>query len=483
MSFSVYTNSNFNPDSGLILFPNASKLGIGTSTPNYNLDVNGSASFDGFVDITNNSGNDGNVLMKVNNNLIWTYPQYGIRGSNMFPENTADTTILSGLSGANNWIGGVLAPNGKIYCIPYNSTSVLVIDPHTETISYITGLSSDSGKWAGGILAPNGKIYCIPYNSSSVLIINPLTNTVDSTSITVDISPNKWFGGVLSTNGKIYCIPYDSTSVLVIDPALNTTTTPITGLTGTSKWRGGSLAPNGKIFCIPYDSTSVLVIDPALNTTTTPITGLTGSSKWYGSVLASNNRIYGIPYNSTSVLVIDPTPATPTALTTTIISLSGSAKWAGGVLGTNGKIYCVPYDSTSALVIDPTLNFSFTGSISTTTLTVSAIISGTITIGSVISGTGVTLGTTIVNQISGTRGGIGTYTVSISQTVSSTTIICYVGLSNISGLTGTAKWVGGILAPNNKIYGIPFDSPSGIILKTGLPTIPQWMIAQQFNKF
>jgi len=63
----------------------------------------------------------------------------------------------------------------------------------------------------------------------------------------------------------------------------------------------------------------------------------------------------------------------------------------------------------------------FTGSISGTTLTVTAVTTGNIGIGSVLSGTGVTSGTTITALISGT-GGVGTYTVSASQTVASTTI-------------------------------------------------------------
>ncbi len=63
---------------------------------------------------------------------------------------------------------------------------------------------------------------------------------------------------------------------------------------------------------------------------------------------------------------------------------------------------------------------SFTGSIATTTLTVSAISAGTIFPSMQISGTGVTAGTRIVAQLTGTAGGTGTYTVSASQTVSST---------------------------------------------------------------
>jgi len=62
-----------------------------------------------------------------------------------------------------------------------------------------------------------------------------------------------------------------------------------------------------------------------------------------------------------------------------------------------------------------------TGAIETTTLTVSAVTSGSLSVGQTISGTGVTAGTKITALGTGT-GGTGTYTVSASQTVSSTTI-------------------------------------------------------------
>ena len=61
---------------------------------------------------------------------------------------------------------------------------------------------------------------------------------------------------------------------------------------------------------------------------------------------------------------------------------------------------------------------SFTGVISDTTLTTSAV-TGTIQPGMTIAGTGVTSGTVILAQLSGTTGGAGTYSVSVSGTVAS----------------------------------------------------------------
>ena len=49
-----------------------------------------------------------------------------------------------------------ISPNGKIYGIPRDSTSVLIIDPETDTTTTITGLGGGN-KWFGGVLAPNRK--------------------------------------------------------------------------------------------------------------------------------------------------------------------------------------------------------------------------------------------------------------------------------------------------------------------------------------
>lgn len=65
---------------------------------------------------------------------------------------------------------------------------------------------------------------------------------------------------------------------------------------------------------------------------------------------------------------------------------------------------------------------TYTGSIATTVLTVTAVLQGDpITIGAFVNGTGVTAGTYITGYGTGT-GGVGTYNVNVSQTASSTTM-------------------------------------------------------------
>lgn len=66
-------------------------------------------------------------------------------------------------------------------------------------------------------------------------------------------------------------------------------------------------------------------------------------------------------------------------------------------------------------------------------MTVTAVGSGTVYPGTVLSGTGVATGTQVVAQLSGTTGGVGTYSVSIAQTVASTTVSGTYGLLTIGG--------------------------------------------------
>lgn len=100
----------------------------------------------------------------------------------------------------------------------------------------------------------------------------------------------------------------------------------------------------------------------------------------------------------------------------TVITALGSG--SGGVgtytVSDSQTVTSTTINSTSAPAI-------VTASISGTTMTVSAVTSGTLKIGQTIEGSGVTDGT-IIKAFGTGSGGAGTYTVSASQTVSSTTI-------------------------------------------------------------
>lgn len=97
--------------------------------------------------------------------------------------------------------------------------------------------------------------------------------------------------------------------------------------------------------------------------------------------------------------------------------------------------------------------FSIVGSIAPNAptgaiLTVTSINSGTIQPTSIISGTGVTANSVVTSQLTGTPGGIGTYAVNLSQTVSAgTTISGTYGVLTVSNAGAT------IIRPGMVVYG------------------------------
>ena len=94
--------------------------------------------------------------------------------------------------------------------------------------------------------------------------------------------------------------------------------------------------------------------------------------------------------------------------------------------GSTTTAYPLLYDTTqfskNVTLEDRTAVFTASIGPASTTMTVTAVTDGPIYPGMTITGTGVTAGTRIVSQTSGTDGSTGTYEVSISQTVASTTI-------------------------------------------------------------
>jgi hypothetical protein len=95
----------------------------------------------------------------------------------------------------------------------------------------------------------------------------------------------------------------------------------------------------------------------------------------------------------------------------------------GGVVNftNNNQIYCV-YDKPSSTQFRiAEISATFRGTISGTTLTVSTAFTGILSVGMTIIGTGISANTTITAVVSGV-GGVGTYTVSVSQTVALTAI-------------------------------------------------------------
>ena len=190
--------------------------------------------------------------------------------------------------------------------------------------------------------------------------------------------------------------------------------------------------------CGPYVYVLTSIFVPTLvgqlNTTTGRV-GINDNGINAYIVDGSNRYTWRISTPSSAVFTgsISGTTLTVTAITNGTIA-AGQSLFGVGVTsetvitalgtGTGGiGTYTINLSQTvtSRQMNSTTVGAIVTGAISGTTLTVSAVTSGTLYVGQTIQGTGVTA-LTIITALGTGTGGAGTYTVSTSQTVSSTTL-------------------------------------------------------------
>ena len=203
----------------------------------------------------------------------------------------------------------------------------------------------------------------------------------------------------------------------------------------------------------------------AADSLTTANTNLGGSGSGFAVVASTVATSSGFQCNVASVATGGVSKVTLTSDGVNYAAgdiLSAPADDIGGVSGvisslggiTPGGFYT---NSTTAQV---------TASISGTVMTVTAVASGTIVVGQTILGTGITENTTITALGSGS-GGVGTYNVSTSQTVSSTTVSC-IGIFRDTPLTGGSGTgaTANIIIQNGGVYAVSVVEP-GVNYATG----------------
>lgn len=106
---------------------------------------------------------------------------------------------------------------------------------------------------------------------------------------------------------------------------------------------------------------------------------------------------------------------------------------------------------------------SFTGVLAAGVLTSSSV-TGLISVGDTLAGVGVTTGTTIVSQLSGTNGGAGTYQTSADQTLAS---VAMTSFSNVLNITAVGS---GALAVGDAVTGTGI--PTGALILSQLSGTP-----------
>lgn len=220
-------------------------------------------------------------------------------------------------------------------------------------------------------------------------------------------------------------------TVVTIPPYSITSSTAVTGCDVVSD---GGTAITARGVCwsstqtLPTTSNSTVVNDPNYAQTSpfiTELSGLVKDTTYYVRAFATNSvsTLYGdVEIFSTSPCnpyVEDCNPQDPVVE----CDSEGCAYYIPAecaIYTEDSNILCegdsfITNSSATQLIN----SFSIIGSIADDVLTVTAVEFGTLSVGTVLNAVEITEGTYIVAQLTGTPGGIGTYQVSVSQTVTS----------------------------------------------------------------
>lgn len=333
--------------------------------------------------------------------VVLFYPAYPGQALNVSASTTTRITRIEAdldpYIPGYKFMGAVLGSDGKVYCVPHNARRVLMIDPASysadnigdefvvdaDTISTDFSISSDQPQlWWGAVLGGDGKIYCVPYNATRVLVIDPSVQSpvgrlsflsASAGDAAIMGGPRKWSGGALAPDGRIVCAPFDSDKVLVIDPAAQslsfvggftwlTSLTDATGSGAINKFSGCFVGSDRLVYLVPHSSQLLVGLGPtsASDATMTPKrvidTKLVGSDKFSGAVISSGSA-YFIPKRSGEsvsysfdTLEITRVPAFSSG------GFDDNSKWSCGIVMPDGTVYAFPSWRNDVLKITPPTN-------------------------------------------------------------------------------------------------------------------------------
>lgn len=152
----------------------------------------------------------------------------------------------------NRFNSVVLHPNGRIYFMPYNNSSVSEFDPQTESIRVIGNYVPVN--LFGGTVYSDGCIYS--FSQQAGLYRTDVQN--NKTELVTDkcgaVPIGGCYGTVTHFNGRIYGIPGNSKNFIEYDPTKEKVRIYAAfddGRFNKAKWAGGQLLSNGNIYLTP----------------------------------------------------------------------------------------------------------------------------------------------------------------------------------------------------------------------------------------
>ena len=276
---------------------------------------------------------------------------------------------------SNAYFGWAECDDGRLIATPSASSHLLLytpgqasgsgLDMQAAAVNCIT--SPPNGCYLPPVLAPNKKLYAIPFDAWYVLVVVPVPGNATWYEIEgpypdgyVTTMAGKFGQNGVLHGSKIYAMPNTNSFILIVDTT-DDSLAKVSNYNVAGAWKyygGGVLAPNYNIYAVPLQQQQILVI----NTTTDsasflPNFNLPNKNNNYGSAVAvtPSGKLYALPYFHQKILVINSNDNTHYFLSYTS---STPDKFLAPPVLFLGKLYAVPYTAATVLVIDTT-NDSF----------------------------------------------------------------------------------------------------------------------------
>ena len=157
---------------------------------------------------------------------VWNYYRQSILRTTVSATVTNTVSLVGAANsfpGGSAYLGGVLLPDGRVFCVPFGATQARVYDPTTNTVNLVGAANSFPGDsaYVGGVLLPDGRAFCAPHNTTQARVYDPATNTVSLVGAANSFpggSPyivGAYIGGVLLPDGRVFCVPSNATQARV----------------------------------------------------------------------------------------------------------------------------------------------------------------------------------------------------------------------------------------------------------------------------
>lgn len=297
----------------------------------------------------------------------------------------------------------------------------------------------------GALTLDNSTAYPKGINPVTIITGSITATTLTVTSITIGVVA---IGQIISGTNVVF-------GTTITAGSGSSWTVSLSQTTGSQTFSlGGVSVPANSIYCSVAGGTAAAVA-AAIFTKKPPGIGMAGNTTQTVYDTSYPYIAPGIPYTITyenppnieiyfNVTIFDSAsiPATgamqiQNAILTAFVGNDGGLRQQMGSLILASRFYPGIYGLGSwamitAFTMGSSANpaFSITGSIATTVLTVT-VTGGVLAIGQVLSASNIVMGTQILAQLTGSAGSTGTYTVSVSQTVTSESI-------NVIAMTATS---------------------------------------------